>query len=141
MAVRKAEAVWEGTLRGGKGRMALGSGAFEGAFSYSTRFEETPGTNPEELLGAAQAGCFSMALSAGLERIGFPVERVQTSARVHLEKTDAGMTVTRIALTCEASVPGVDSAQFQQAVDEARTGCPVARALAGVQLTVDARLV
>jgi len=141
MAVRKAEAVWQGTLREGKGRMMLGSGAFDGPFSYSTRFEETPGTNPEELLGAAEAGCFSMALGAALERAGFPVERIQTSARVHLEKTDAGMTVTRIALTCEASVPGVEPAVFHQTAEATRTGCIVARALAGVEITLDAKLV
>jgi lipoyl-dependent peroxiredoxin len=141
MAVRKAEAVWEGTLREGKGKMTLGSGAFDGPFSYSTRFEETPGSNPEELLGAAEAGCFSMALSAALERAGFPVVRVHTSARVYLEKTDAGMTITRMALTCEASVPGVEPAVFQENVEATRTGCIVARALTGVEITVDARLV
>ncbi len=141
MAIRKAEAVWEGTLRGGKGKMALGSGAFEGPFTFSTRFEETPGTNPEELIGAAEAGCFSMALGGNLERVGFPSERIQTSARVHLEKTDAGMTITRIELTTEVRAPGIDAAVFQEQVEATRKGCPVARALTGVEITVDARLV
>jgi osmotically inducible protein OsmC len=140
MSVRKASAVWEGTLRGGKGRMKLGSGAFEGAFSFSTRFEEEPGTNPEELIGAAEAGCFSMALGANLEKAGFPAERIATSAEVHLERTDAGPTITRIVLTTEAKVPGIANAAFQEQVETTRTTCPVARALKA-EIVVNAKLV
>ena len=140
MPVRRAEAVWEGVLRSGKGRMKAGSGAFEVPFTYTTRFEEEPGTNPEELIGAAQAGCYSMALSGNLERAGFKAERIHTTADVHLDRTDAGPTITRIVLTCEAKVPGVDEATFQQQVEATRTGCPVARALRA-ELVVNARLV
>ena len=140
MPVRKADAVWEGVLRSGKGRMTVGSRAFEVPFTYSTRFEEDPGTNPEELIGAAQAGCYSMALSGNLERAGFKAERIHTTADVHLERTDAGQTITRIVLNCEATVPGVDEATFQQQAEATRTGCPVARALKA-ELVVNARLV
>jgi len=140
MSVRKAEAVWEGTLREGKGRMKTGSGAFEGPFSFSTRFEEEPGTNPEELIGAAQAGCFSMALGANLERAGFKADRIATSADVHLERTDAGPTITKIVLTTDAKVPGISDAAFQEQVEATRTGCPVARALKA-EIVVKATLV
>jgi osmotically inducible protein OsmC len=140
MPVRKAEAVWEGVLRSGKGRMKGGSGAFDVPFTYTTRFEEEPGTNPEELIGAAQAGCYSMALSGNLERAGFKAERIHTTADVHLDRTDAGPTITRIVLNCEATVPGVDEATFQQQVEATRTGCPVARALKA-ELVVNAKLV
>lgn len=140
MPVRRAEAVWEGVLRSGKGRMKAGSGAFEVPFTYTTRFEEEPGTNPEELIGAAQAGCYSMALSGNLERAGFKAERIHITADVHLDRTDAGPTITRIVLNCEATVPGVDEATFQQQVEATRTGCPVARALKA-ELVVNARLV
>lgn len=140
MSIRKAEAVWEGTLREGKGRMKTGSGAFEGPFSFSTRFEEEPGTNPEELIGAAQAGCFSMALGANLERAGFPAVRIATKADVHLERTDAGPTITRLVLTTEAQVPGISASVFQEQVEATRTGCPVARALKA-EIVVNATLV
>lgn len=140
MAVRKAEAAWEGTLREGKGRLKLGSGAYEGPFSFSTRFEEGSGTNPEELIGAAEAGCFSMALGAALERAGFPVTRIFTTADVHLEKTDAGNTITRIVLNCRAKVPGVDRATFDQHAEATRTGCIVARALKGVEIVLNTTL-
>lgn len=129
MSVRKAQAEWQGTLRGGKGHMSVGSGAFAAPFSFSTRFEEEPGTNPEELIGAAQAGCYAMALSANLERAGFVAESISASADVHLERTDAGPTITRIVLTVAARVPGVDQATFDAQVEATRTGCPVARAL------------
>jgi osmotically inducible protein OsmC len=140
MPVRKAEAVWEGVLRSGKGRMKVGSGTFDVPFTFGTRFEEDPGTNPEELIGAAEAGCFSMALSGDLERAGFKAERIQTTADVHLDRTDAGPTITRIVLNCEAKVPGIDEAAFQKVADATRTGCPVARALK-VELVLNARLV
>jgi lipoyl-dependent peroxiredoxin len=140
MPVRNARAVWEGGLKGGQGTVSLGSGAFEGRYSFGSRFEEAGGTNPEELLGAAHAGCFSMALSAGLGRTGFEPKRVATAAKVHLEKVGEGFKITRIDLDCEAEVPGIDDAAFQEAARKAKEGCPVSQALAGVEITLDARL-
>src|SRR5438552_10785462 len=102
MATRTARAQWDGTIQQGKGTVALGSGAFEGAYSFTSRFEEGTGTNPEELIGAAHAGCFSMALAAGLERTGHPANRVETTANVHLEKGDDGFRISRIELVTEA---------------------------------------
>ncbi len=139
MSIRKAEAVWEGTLRGGKGRMKVGSGAYDGPFSFATRFEEEPGTNPEELIGAAQAGCFSMALGANLERAGFPAQHIATTAEVHLDRTDAGPTITKIVLTTQVKANGVSNAVFKEQVEATRTGCPVARALKA-ELVVNAEL-
>ena len=136
MAIRNAEAAWEGSLKEGKGTMRLGSGAWEGPYSFGTRFEETPGTNPEELIGAALAGCFSMALSANLGREGFTATRIATKARVHLEKGEAGFGVSKIELTTDAEVPGLDEAKFQQAVEATRTGCPISRALGAVPISV-----
>jgi len=141
MAIRKASAVWEGSLREGKGTMRLGSGAFEGAYSFSTRFEEAPGTNPEELIGAAHAGCFSMAFSGNLGRAGFTPEYVRTTADVHLEKVDSGFKITRIVLHMEAKVPGLDEKTFQEQAEAAKNGCPVSQALAAVPVELDARLV
>jgi len=141
MAVRHAQAGWKGNLREGNGSMKLGSDAFEGAFSFGTRFEETSGTNPEELIGAALAGCFSMALSANLDRAGFTASTIQTAAKVHLDRTDAGFRITTIELTTEASVPGIDAAAFQQQAEATKTGCPVSNALTGFEIKLDARLV
>ncbi len=142
MPVRKAEAVWEGDLPKGKGSMKLGSGAFEGQFSFASRFEEGTGTNPEELIGAAHAGCFSMFLSAVLSKAGFVPNRVETKATVHLEQVDGAPWITKIHLDCEADVPGVDEATFQEQVEVSKKGCPVSKALASVEtITVDARLV
>ena len=140
MPVRNAQAAWEGGLKGGKGNMGLGSGAFEGAYSFGSRFEEAGGTNPEELIGAALAGCYSMALAAGLERGGHPPRRVATKARVHIEKVEGGFGITRIQLDTEAEVPGVDEAAFQQAAEATKTGCPVSKALS-VPIELNARLV
>jgi lipoyl-dependent peroxiredoxin len=140
MPVRNARAVWEGSLKGGQGTVSLGSGAFEGRYSFGSRFEEAGGTNPEELLGAAHAGCFSMALSAGLGRAGFEPTRVATGAKVHLEKVGEGFKITRIELACEAEVPGIDDAAFQEAARKAKEGCPVSQALAGVDISLDAHL-
>ena len=142
MAIRNAEAVWEGNLQKGKGSMKLGSGAFEGQFSFASRFEEGTGTNPEELIGAAHAGCFSMFLSAVLSKAGFVPNRVETTAKVHLEQVDGAPWITKIELICEADVPGVDEATFQEQVEVSKKGCPVSKALASVQtITVDAKLV
>jgi osmotically inducible protein OsmC len=140
MPVRKANAVWEGSLKEGNGRVALGSGAFEGRYSFGSRFEEAGGTNPEELIGAAHAGCFSMALSAGLGRGGHSPKRIATTAKVHLEKVGDGFSITRIELDCEAEVPGIDNATFQDFANKAKEGCPVSRALAGTEITLNARL-
>lgn len=140
MAVRKAEAIWHGALQDGKGTMKLGSGAFEGQYSFSSRFEEGTGTNPEELIGAAHAGCFSMALSGRLGRAGFTPNSIQTTARVHLDKVGEGFKITRIHLETEADVPGIESQVFQENAEAAKAGCPVSQALAGVEITLDARL-
>src|SRR5437588_12429483 len=141
MPERTATARWEGGLQGGKGTMRLGSGAFEGQYSFSSRFEEGTGTNPEELIGAAHAGCYSMALSAGLERAGHAPRRVATTATVHLEVGGDGPRISRIELRTEAEVPGIDDAAFQQQARQAKEGCPVSKALAGTEIVLDARLV
>ncbi len=141
MVIREARAQWEGDLRSGKGSMRLGSGAFEGPFSFKSRFEDGAGTNPEELLGAAHAGCFSMAFSNMLSEAGHPPTRVQTRARVHFGVVDGKATITRIELSCEADVPGIDESTFQDIAAKAKVGCPVSRALTGVEIELDARLV
>jgi osmotically inducible protein OsmC len=140
MAVRTSEAEWRGNLREGTGRVKLGSGAFEGSYSFPSRFEEGKGTNPEELLGAAHAGCYSMALSAGLSKAGHPPTRVHTVARVHLEKVGDGFGITRIDLECEAEVPGIGAAAFQEQAEGAKKGCPVSKALAATEITLKATL-
>ena len=138
MTVRSASAVWDGTLKEGQGSMKAGSGAFDVPFTYATRFEEAPGTNPEELLGAAQAGCFSMYLSALLTDAGFPPKQIRTSAKVHLRE---GPTITLIELDTEAEVPNVDEKTFQDKVENSKKNCPVSKALSGPELRVTARLV
>ncbi len=140
MPARTADAEWKGGLRDGSGSMRFGSGAFEGAYSFASRFEEGTGTNPEELIAAAHAGCFSMAFAGALGRAGHDPEQVQTSAVVHLEKTDAGMTITRIELTTEATVPGIDDAEFQKVGAEAKANCPVSRLLAAAEISLKATL-
>ncbi|WP_243030895.1 OsmC family protein [Thermus altitudinis] len=142
MPVRKANAIWEGGLRNGQGLMKLQSQAFEGPYSFPSRFEEGPGTNPEELIAAAHAGCFSMALAASLEREGFTPKRVSTEARVHLEMVEGKATITRIDLVTEAEVPGITPDRFQEIAQAAKEGCPVSRALGAVkEITLEARLV
>jgi lipoyl-dependent peroxiredoxin len=141
MAIRNAEATWQGSLKDGQGQMKVGSGAFEGAFSFATRFEEEPGTNPEELIGAAHAGCFSMALSGDLVKAGYTPETITTSARVHLGKVDGKSRITLIELDCQARVPGIEAAQFAQIAEGTKTGCPVSAALAAVEIQLNARLV
>ncbi len=137
MPARKANARWEGTLREGDGTMEFGSGAFSGRFSYQSRFEEGTGTNPEELIAAAHAGCFSMQFSANLENAGHTPESVETEATVHL---GAGA-ITRIDLVSRARVPGIDDAAFQETAQAAKAGCPVSKALAAVpEITLDATL-
>jgi osmotically inducible protein OsmC len=140
MAVRTATAIWEGTLKGGRGSMNFGSGAFVGAYSFASRFEEGLGTNPEELIGAAHAGCFSMALSAELEKAGFTLTRVDTFATVHLGKIDNKTRITHIDLDCIADVPDINEQEFQKIANATVTGCPVSAALAGVDINLAARL-
>ncbi|MDQ4077981.1 MAG: OsmC family protein [Chloroflexota bacterium] len=138
MAVRFAEAVWEGTLREGSGRMRLESGAYEGQYSFSSRFEEGTGTNPEELIGAAHAGCFSMALAGGLTRAGYTPNRIETRAKVHLNKVGEGFQITNIHLETEVDVPDIDDAKLRQLAEDAKENCPVSQALQGPDITVDA---
>lgn len=140
MPVRRAQAQWLGTLKAGKGSFKAGSGAFEGSYSFGTRFGEEPGTNPEELIGAAHAGCFSMALSNLLAQQGHPPDRIDTTARVHLDRQDQGFAITRIELETRARVPGIDAAAFREQAEAAKKGCPVSKALAGVDITLDAKL-
>lgn len=132
MAVHGASAEWNGSLKEGAGTMRLGSGAFEGPYSFVSRFETGPGTNPEELIGAAHAGCFSMALAAALGRAGHPPTSIKTTAAVHLGSTEAGPTITRIDLDVVGEVPGIDAGTFQEHAEGAKKGCVVSRALAGV---------
>src|SRR5437588_2097732 len=141
MATRKGSASWEGTLKGGKGTMRLGSGAYEGPYSFSSRFEEAAGTNPEELIGAAEAGCFSMALSANLEKAGHPAKRISTTATVKLEMVGGGPKITTIDLKTEAEVPGIDEGKFQEQAEHTKKTCPVSIVLAGAQINLDAKLV
>jgi lipoyl-dependent peroxiredoxin len=141
MPVRKAEAVWEGNLKKGKGSMKFGSGAFEGSYSFVSRFEQGPGTNPEELIGAAHAGCFSMFLSAVLEAAGFAPERVHTVARVHIDKVGEGFKITTIELETEGKVPGIDEKTFQEKAEAAKKGCPVSVALACTEIRLKASLI
>ena len=129
MIDRKAEARWEGDLKAGQGNLELGSGAFEGKYSFGTRFEGAPGTNPEELLGAAHAGCFSMALSLGLTKAGHPPTRIETTAVVHLDKVGEGFSITGIDLTTRGKVPGMSVEEFQRLAEDARKNCIVSRAL------------
>lgn len=141
MAIRKASAEWRGSLKEGSGTMKLGSGAFEGSYSFQTRFEDQPGTNPEELVGAAHAGCFSMALSAGLGKAGFEPKRVSTQANVHFGKVGEGFGIQKIQLVTEAEVPGIDDAKFQEVAAGAKANCPISKALQAVEIELDARLV
>src|SRR5881275_2560449 len=129
MPVRSAKAQWDGTLKEGKGTMSLGSGAFQGAYSFNSRFESGTGTNPEELVGAAHAGCFSMALSAQLSEAGLMPKRIETAATVTLEKVADGFAVTAIHLDVNAIVPGADEAKFQAAANKAKEGCPISKLL------------
>lgn len=137
---RKASAVWEGGLKDGRGRISTDSGVLSDTqYSFSTRFEEGKGTNPEELIAAAHAGCFSMALSGQLGNAGMTAESIRTSAAVTLEKTDAGFTITRVHLDVSARIPGADQQAFETAANNAKAGCPVSRLL-NAEITMEARL-
>jgi len=141
MPTSRASAVWEGKLKDGKGTFKAASGAFTGPYTFATRFEGKPGTNPEELIAAAHAACLSMALSAGLEKAGKPATRVQAEAACTMDMVNGTPTITRMDLTVRGKVPGLDQAGFQKAAEEAKSGCPVSRALKGIpQITLDAKL-
>jgi lipoyl-dependent peroxiredoxin len=140
MPTRTSSALWEGNLRDGSGTMKLGSGAFEGSYSFVSRFESGPGTNPEELIAAAHAGCFSMALSNGLSQAGFTPTSIATSATVHLDRVADGFGITKIDLDTVGTVPGIDDAKFQAVAAEAKAGCPVSKVLTGAEITLSARL-
>lgn len=141
MPVRTAEAVWEGDLKEGHGTMSLSGGAYRGPYSFSSRFENGTGTNPEELIAAAHAGCYSMALSHGLATAGHPPKRVSTTAKVHLEKSEGGFSIPRIELVTEAEVPGIDQAKFQEQAETAKKNCPISKLLAAAQISLKATLV
>lgn len=139
MPVRKANARWQGDLKSGKGDMALESGAYEGQFSFKTRFEEGNGTNPEELIGAAHAGCFSMQFSAMLAGEGHTPDLVETEAKVHFS-VDKTPTIERIDLICHGKVPGLDQKTFDKIAHEAKEACPVSRLFQGATISLDATL-
>jgi osmotically inducible protein OsmC len=141
MPVRKSEAVWEGTLKKGKGRMTVGNRAYDGAYSFASRFEQGTGTNPEELIGAAHAGCFSMFLSMVLEQAGYDPEHIHTTAKVHIDPVPEGFKITRIDLETEGKVKGIDEKTFMEKADLAKKGCPVSVALAGTEISLVAKLV
>ena len=142
MPTRNASATWEGGLQKGKGSFKGESGAIAGSYSFGTRFGEEKGTNPEELLAAAEAACFSMALSLGLEKNGTPPTRVETKAACTVEKVGEGFSITRIKLDVRAQVPGIQEAKFREIAEATKTGCPVSKAFANnVKLEMDAKLV
>jgi osmotically inducible protein OsmC len=141
MPTRKAEAEWSGNLAEGSGRLKVGSGAFDGPYSFKSRFEEgEQATNPEELIGAAHAGCFTMALTAALSRNRITPTRIRTNATVKLEKVGDAFTITGIALETEAEIPGLDDAAFQEYAQGAKQNCPVSKALSGTEISLTARL-
>jgi osmotically inducible protein OsmC len=140
MPVRKAEAQWTGNLREGGGEVALESGAFRGPYTFKSRFEDGKETNPEELIGAAHAACFTMALTAALSKQQLTPERVHTTAAVHIEQGAGGFSIPRIELRTRARVPGIDAAKFTELANDAKQNCPVSKALAGVQISLDAAL-
>ncbi|HEY0635643.1 MAG TPA: OsmC family protein [Gammaproteobacteria bacterium] len=140
MPTRTAHAIWRGTLKQGSGEMAVESGAYRGTYSAGTRFGDEKGTNPEELIGAANAGCFSMAFSLQLEQAGYIAESIQTEAAVTIDKSGDGYRITHIHLTMSGRVPGIDPVQFRALAEQAKEGCPVSRALAGTTITLDAEL-
>jgi len=140
MPTRTSTAVWQGTLKDGSGTMRLGSGAYEGNYSFRSRFESGDGTNPEELIAAAHAGCFSMALSNILGQAGHPATSIDTKATVRLENTDGGFGITRIDLETVGTVPGLTAEEFQTHAETAKANCPVSKALAAVEIALTARL-
>ncbi len=141
MAERESEARWTGDLKGGEGTMRLGGGAYEGNYTFRSRFEEGEGTNPEELIAAAHAGCFSMAFADELSQAGHTVDSVETTAKVALGKKDGEAAITGVELTTHAKVPGIEDSEFQEIAEVAKKGCPVSKALAAIDITLSAELV
>ena len=141
MPTRNASAIWTGDLKSGNGIFKGSSGKLEGTYSFGTRFENAAGTNPEELIGAAHAACFSMALAAGLGKNGFNPQSVSTTAAVTIDKVGDGFKITKIKLTTQAKVPGADAQKFQEIANATKTGCPVSGALAAVPIELDAKLI
>jgi osmotically inducible protein OsmC len=140
MPTRSAQAEWLGNFARGKGTMSFGSGAFEGAYTAASRFEDGEGTNPEELIAAAHAGCYSMALALALTEAGNAPDSVNTTARVAIEKDDGGFSITRSDLSTEVKVEGLSDDEFQKLADEAKQGCPVSRALGAIEIGLEAKL-
>ena len=140
MPTRTSDAEWHGNLRKGRGHMRFGGGAYDGEYTWASRFSDGGGTNPEELIAAAHAGCYSMALSADLTEAGFKPAIIRTSAELHLDTVDGKPTITLIELTVGAKVPGIDNAKFQEIAKATKMGCPVSRALGAVEITLDATL-
>ncbi|WP_250031798.1 OsmC family protein [Paractinoplanes maris] len=141
MPIRTATARWQGNLTEGSGTIKTGKGGIQGNYSFKSRFEEGEGTNPEELIGAAHAGCYSMAFSKALSDAGFTPTSVDTVAKVHMDKTDAGFSVTRIDLETQGDVPGVDDGTFQKIAEDAKANCPISRLLSpGAEITLSAKL-
>lgn len=141
MADRKANAVWNGGVMDGKGKIALGSGLFEGAYSFATRMGEDPGTNPEELLGGSLAGCYAMALNATLERGGTPASEVAAEANVHLGKDDSGFVIKGIDLYAKVKGLSLDDAAFQEIAETVKSACPISKALGGTKITLHAEMI
>ncbi|MFF4877542.1 MULTISPECIES: OsmC family protein [unclassified Micromonospora] len=141
MPVRNSSAQWKGDLAHGTGTMTLASKAYSGPYSFTSRFEEGTGTNPEELIAAAHAGCFSMAFSHMLAEAGYTPTSVETTASVHIDPADGGFAISRITLSAKATVPGIDNAQFEKIAETAKVNCPVSQALAAVDITLSAKLV
>lgn len=141
MPTRKADATWNGDLKNGNGTMEFESGSYEGSYSFASRFENGEGTNPEELIGAAHAGCYAMALSNELAEAGYNPNSVDATARVTFEVTDDGPAITGIQLKAKANIPDIDDATFQEFAEGAKKGCPVSKALAATEITLDASLI
>jgi osmotically inducible protein OsmC len=139
--IKKASAVWKGSLKEGQGEISTETGVLKSApYGFKARFEDGPGTNPEELIGAAHAGCFSMALSMILGEAGLTADRIETQAAVTLDKLSDGFAITKVHLTLEATVPGATDAQFLELANKAKAGCPVSKVLTGAEITLDAKL-
>jgi osmotically inducible protein OsmC len=140
MPIRQSEGIWEGTLKNGQGKMRIGTGGFEVDYSFPSRFENGIGTNPEELLGAAHAGCYSMALSQLIAKAGYTPKNIHTRAKVHLDQSVKGLAISRMELDTTADIPDMDEQAFMDLAEKAKTNCPVSRALTGVDISLEARL-
>lgn len=140
MPTRASRASWTGSVKKGAGSVALGSGTYQAPYSFGSRFEAEQGTNPEELLAAAHAACFAMALSLELGKAGFEPERIDAEARVTIEPADGGFAIRSSHIVCEARVPKIDEVSFSKYAEATKHGCPVSKALAGIEITLDARL-